>query len=178
MQQLYHDISELVMGNNITYVIDDRNTFLQTEYKVMLGQFHAGIVKCMKMRFNGKMQLFYETESLQCLSSLANENDEKKVISLIFSLLEEVLNIKNNGFLRCESIDISLSHIFFESETSRVKLIYVPTGIRLFPSYNEFERSLRNELLEITEHSKVFDSEQMIKLRNGFASANISPGFI
>lgn len=50
-------IRELECGANFSYVLEDGSTFLSTEYKVLQSQTDSCFVKCMKMLYNGKIQL-------------------------------------------------------------------------------------------------------------------------
>lgn len=54
-------ITEMACGQNISYMLSDNSLFLTTEYKVLQSQVNSCFVKCMKMNYNGKTQLYYMT---------------------------------------------------------------------------------------------------------------------
>ena len=57
-------IKEMECGSNFAYILSDNNSFLSTEYKVLQSQAKSCFVKCMKMMYNGKIQLYYLANEL------------------------------------------------------------------------------------------------------------------
>ena len=58
-----NNITEIECGSNFAYVLNDNNLFLSTEYKVLQSRSGGCFVKCMKMTYNGEIQLYYLTEA-------------------------------------------------------------------------------------------------------------------
>ena len=63
-------IKEMECGSNFSYILSDNSTFLSTEYKVLQSQANSCFVKCMKMMYNGKVQLYYLTKGLKSFASM------------------------------------------------------------------------------------------------------------
>ena len=63
-------LAEMSCGSNFAYVLSDNTDFLSTEYKVLQSQTNSCFVNCMKMLYNGKIQLFYLSKALKPFSSL------------------------------------------------------------------------------------------------------------
>lgn len=51
-------IAEFICGKNLTYILEHANDFSATNYKILQNYDKNGFVKCMKMQFNGKTQLY------------------------------------------------------------------------------------------------------------------------
>lgn len=60
-------ITEEQCGENFAYILEDKTDFLITEYKMMHGQEADFLLKCVKMLYNGKTELYYDTKS--CLAA-------------------------------------------------------------------------------------------------------------
>ena len=63
-------LSEMACGTNFAYILQDNTLFLPTEYKVLQSQPEGIYVRCMKMLYNGKIQLYYSTAGLQSLQTM------------------------------------------------------------------------------------------------------------
>ena len=63
-------IKEMKYGANFAYVLSDNSAFLSTEYKVLQSQANSCFVKCMKMLYNGSIQLYYLASGLKSFASM------------------------------------------------------------------------------------------------------------
>lgn len=99
-------IKKMPLCSNLTYILDDGAIFLSTEYKVLQSQPDGCFAKCMKMLFNGKIQFFYMTNMFRSLSLLLPTLDADKFMIIAANLLSNTIDVKNNGFLVCENINI------------------------------------------------------------------------
>ena len=136
-------------GNNFEYILKDNADFSDTDYKVLLNQNNGLFIKCAKMTRNGLIDLFYLTDERNPLSSLLDISDNDTLINLFVSLFADVIEIKNNGFLSCQSLDLSWDKVFVEKNTQRVELVYLPFKKKAFGSYLEFETNLRSRVYEL-----------------------------
>ncbi len=142
-------ISELASGNDFEYILQDNSLFANTDYKVLQNQNSGIFVKCVKMTRNGHVDLLYLTEAYRSLSSMVNGIDADKLLSIFVNLFADVIEVKNNGFLVCQSIDLSWDKIFVDNNTGKVKLIYLPLKEKAFDSYPEFETELRSRAIQL-----------------------------
>lgn len=142
-------ISEMSCGTNFAYILNNNSLFLTTEYKVLQSQVNSSFVKCMKMYYNGQIQLYYITHALKPLSAMLHGMDSQSFLTVASNLFTNIIDVKHNGFLSCQNIDISLEHIFVEPTTYKVHLVYLPTGERLFPDTASFENELRTSLVKL-----------------------------
>ena len=142
-------ITEMECGSNFAYILNDNNTFLSTEYKVLQSQVNSCFVKCMKMMFNGKLQLFYLTKGLKTFSSMIPSMDSESFLTIIANLLSDIINVNLNGFLSCKNIDIAFEHIFVDPTTYQVSLVYLPLNKHIYDDNSSFENELRTGLVKL-----------------------------
>lgn len=157
-------LQEMACGSNFAYIVNDHTSFLPTEYKVLQSQGSNSFIKCMKMLFNGKVQLYYLTEGYRPLSSLLPRIDAENFMVVVSNILADVLEVKNNGFLYCANIDISFEKIFVDPATYKVKLVYLPLKNRLFDDITAFENDLRTSLVKIISGISTLSSSKTIQL--------------
>lgn len=142
-------VEEIECGNNFGYVLNSSNYFVNTDYKVLLSQTSDIFVKCMKVRYNGKIEMLYLTDDYRPMSTMFNGIQPDTLITIILNLFAAIIEVKNNGFLSSQNIDVSWDKIFVNSSTLKVKLVYVPVNYRVFDSYSEFEGALRSSLIKL-----------------------------
>ena len=63
-------------GTNYACILNDNSSFLPTEYKVLQSQKGGCFVKCMRMLYNGKTELYYFSGELKPLSTVLLSIDE------------------------------------------------------------------------------------------------------
>lgn len=131
---------------NFAYVLTDSTAFLPTEYKVLQNCASDCLVRCMKMLYNGKTQLYYMVDSYKPLSSLLSSLDPARFVALAANLLSCILEVKNNGFLTCRKVELSFDRIFVDPSTNAVHLVYLPVKPYLFDDQTAFEKALQASL--------------------------------
>lgn len=142
-------LKEIECGNNFEYVLEDNTHFVNTDYKVLQSQTNGVFVKCMKMMRNGKLDLYYVTDDYRPMSSMFVGITTDILISVVINLFANVIEVRNNGFLTCQNIDLSWDKIFVEQNTLKVKLVYIPVNVKTFDSYAEFESELRSSIVKL-----------------------------
>lgn len=142
-------ITEIACGNNFEYVLEDNAYFVKTDYKVLQSQTNGIFIQCMKMMRNGKVDLYYMTEEYRPASSMLEKVTAETLITVAVNLFASVIEVRNNGFLVCQCIDLSWDKIFVEQNTLKVKLVYLPLSVRAFDSYAEFESELRASIVKL-----------------------------
>lgn len=142
-------ISEITCGNNFEYILSDNTTFVNTDYKVLQSQNNGIFVKCMKMTRNGLIDLYYVTDEYRPMASMFVGINADTLVNVVVNLFASVIEVRNNGFLACQCIDMSWDKIFVEQNTLKVKLVYLPLNVRAFDSYAEFESELRSSIVKL-----------------------------
>ncbi len=165
------DIRELVCGDNFAYVLKDRGAFLPTEYKVLQSQSDGCFVRCMKMLYNGQVQLYYMTRELKPFSAMIPTVDADSFLTIVSNLFASILDVKNNGFLSCQNVDISFDKIYVDPATYKVRLVYLPLSKRVYEDYASFENEMRSELVRLIAEEDALVSPQTTQL-----SADLSNG--
>ena len=142
-------ISEMECGSNFAYILNDNSAFLSTEYKVLQSQANSCFVKCMKMMFNGKLQLFYLTKGLKPFASMIPTMDSESFLTIMASLFSDIIDVNHNGFLSCRNIDIAFEHIYVDPATYKVSLVYLPLNKHLYDDSASFENKIRTDLVKL-----------------------------
>lgn len=167
-------IQELNGVNSFAYVVNDDTVFLPTEYKVLQSQAEGTFVKCMKLLYNGKVEFFYLADQLKPLSEILQLLDSDNFMQVMSNLLENIIYVKNNGFLSCLSIDLSLNHIYINPTTYMLSLVYLPLEKRLYKDLRSFENELRTCLLEIIQHVSSLTDSKVKRLSDDLANVTLS----
>lgn len=164
-------LSEMACGTNFAYILQDNTLFLPTEYKVLQSQPEGIYVRCMKMLYNGKIQLYYSTAGLQSLQTMLPQLDAGRFLSILASLFSNLCQVKSNGFLTCKNIDASFARLYIEPSTCRVRLVYLPLKRAFYPDDYAFLTQVRTELIRVAENTPGLDAPDVKRavavLQNG-----------
>lgn len=167
-------IRKIESGQNFGYIIQDNNLFDATDYKVLKNQSSDIFVPCMQMLYNGKIQLFYITEDYVPLPEILDDVSLEEFIYIVLGLFNNVEEVRYNGFLQGQNIDISFDKIYVEKSTYRVKLVYIPINAKQFDNYNDFEAQLRNNIIMIINSAYYGYINQLSGFINDLQDYNIS----
>ena len=85
-----------------------------------------------------------------------------------------IVEVKNNGFLSSQNIDISWDKIFVDPATLKVRLVYLPVNVRVFESFSEFQSELRSSLIKLIDKILPESSERMDKFVPDLANGSMS----
>ena len=162
-------------NNNFAYILNDNSLFLSTEYKVLQSQLDAGLVRCMKMLYNGKIELYYLVENSRPFSAMLSRLEPEQFMIIAGNLLDGIIDVKSNGFLSCNNIDSTFEHIFVDQATLKVKLVYLPISQHEYQDDETFENALRTRLIQVISRiprlsSSVKTTQLMADLQNGMLS--------
>ncbi len=167
-------IKEMVCGSNFSYILNDNNAFLSTEYKVLQSQGNSCFVKCMKMLYNGKVQLYYLTNKYKPLSALLPTLDAENFMVICANLFADIIDVKSNGFLSCQNIDISFERIYVDTATYKVKLIYIPVAQRLFDDTSSFENELRTSLVKLIQGISTLSTPKTVQFATNLSNGTLT----
>lgn len=166
-------ITEMKCGVNFAYILNDKELFLSTQYKVLLSKSDDCFVKCMRMLYNGNIQLYYIPGTYQPLHQLIPGLDVKRFINVITNLFQDITDVKSNGFLSCQNIDISFEHIYVDPKTYKVRLVYLPLNQPIFEDYSLFESLLRTELIKVITNTASLLSPRMYQFADKLADVTL-----
>lgn len=123
-------VLEEVGNNYISYLLNEKELFSETGYRVLRNISNKGFIKCVKTLYNGKPKLIYDTSKLTNLQTLIKNIDIKKFFLIINNLLDVCEEVISNGFLKYENINNSNSRIYIDVKNGyKVNLVYVPINI-------------------------------------------------
>lgn len=164
-------LTEMECGANFAVILKDNAFFLPTEYKVLQSQKDGCFVKCMRMLYNGKTELYYFAGELKSLSSLLSTIDAEHFLTVLCNLLGAIINVQSNGFLTCRNIDASFERIYIDPNTYKVNLVYLPLKENLFDDDTAFENEIRTSLVKLIAGLAALSTPKMMQvsadLQNG-----------
>lgn len=167
-------ITEMECGTNFSYVLSDNSAFLSTEYKVLQSQANSCFVRCMKMMFNGKVQLYYLTKGLKPFSSLIPTLDADSFLTIVANLLSDIIAVKSNGFLSCQNIDVSFERIYVDPTTYKVSLVYLPLSKRIYDDNSTFENEIRTGLVKLISGISTLSSTKTMQFSADLSNGTLS----
>ena len=167
-------VSEMECGSNFSYVLSDNSTFLSTEYKVLQSQANSCFVKCMKMMYNGKVQLYYLTKGLKSFASMLPSMDADSFLTIVSNLLSDIIDVKHNGFLSCQNIDISIERIYVDPTTYKVSLVYLPLSKRIYDDNSSFENEIRTGLVKLISGISTLSSPKTMQFSADLSNGTLS----
>ncbi|MCD8299918.1 MAG: FHA domain-containing protein [Clostridiales bacterium] len=142
-------VEELSCRPNFAFVLSDAVTFLPTEYKVFRSQENCCFVRCAKLLYNGKTELYYLPDGYRSFADLIPSMDGAEFLSASAGILYAAAQVEANGFLSCRNIDISFEKIFINVNTRQARLTYLPVQEGVFPDDVSFESELKSSLYEL-----------------------------
>ena len=158
-------------GANFACILEDNASFLPTEYKVLQSQKDGCFVRCMRMLYNGKTELYYFTGEWKPFASLLSTLDSERFLTILCNLLGAIISVQSNGFLTCRNIDASFERIYIDTNTYKVRLVYFPMKEHLFNDDAEFENEIRTSLVKLISGLSALSTPKMMQvsadLQNG-----------
>ena len=167
-------IKEMECGSNFSYVLSDNSTFLSTEYKVLQSQANSCFVKCMKMMYNGMVQLYYLTKGLKSFASMIPNLDAENFLTIVANLLSDIIDVKHNGFLSCQNIDIAFERIYVDPTTHKVSLVYLPLSKRIYDDNSSFENEIRTGLVKLISGVSTLSSPKTMQFSADLSNGTLS----
>ena len=120
------NIIEAREGSTLSYSLKDDAQFYITGYKVLHNLKNNGVLRCNKVVRNGLATLNYDLSGYEPLSKVIFSLSPDDFIIVFHNLIDVILEVKENGFMQCENIQLSLDKIFVDRNVLEVHLIYLP----------------------------------------------------
>ena len=155
-------ITEIQGAEDASYLLENNDIFYDIGYKVMRNQENANLLKCHHLKYNGKIKLVYFTHEYISMADYVTTADPNAILNLIYSLVNAFIQIENLGFLNMACIDNRLDHVYVDTVTNNVKIIYLPVNIAgLHKNKNEFDNEIKTQLVQLIEQTRAADTPQM-----------------
>lgn len=167
-------IEEMMCGSNFSYILNDNSSFLSTEYKVLQSQVNSCFVKCMKMMYNGKVQLYYLTNGLKTFASMITSLDAEGFMTVIANLFSDIIDVKHNGFLSCQNIDIAFERIYVDPSTYKVSLVYLPLSKRIYDDSSSFENEVRTGFVKLISGVSTLSTPKTMQFSADLSNGTLS----
>ena len=164
----------MLCGSNFSYILNDSGSFLSTEYKVLQSQVNSCFVKCMKMMYNGKVQLYYLTNGLKTFASMIPSLDAEGFMTVIANLFSDIIDVKHNGFLSCQNIDIAFERIYVDPSTYKVSLVYLPLSKRIYDDSSSFENEVRTGFVKLISGVSTLSTPKTMQFSADLSNGTLS----
>lgn len=161
----------------LTYVLSKSDLFLYTSYKVLKSHEDNGFAKCNKIKFNGKDKLLYDIAKYKSLDCVLPTISYNTFSIIMINFLKIILQVKENGFMKCENIDLSIDKIFVDINSCRVYLIYLPIescDIDTQKNHVQFEIGLRKLIYGLLTMNKNIINERTMYICNNIYNSSYS----
>lgn len=166
-------LTKMCCGANLSYLLNE-DIFLPTEYKVLQSQNNSCFVKCMRMSYNGSMQLYYLTKEYKSLQVMAGGLDTDGFLTVVSNLFGDVVDVKNNGFLSCGKIDLSFEHIYVDPATYKVSLVYLPVSEKIYNGDSAVENEIRTGLVKLIGNTPSLSGGRISRLTEELSDGTLS----
>ena len=90
---------------------------------------------------------------------------------IVSNLFSDIIDVKSNGFLSCQNIDIAFERIYVDPSTYKVFLVYLPLSRHIFDEYSSFENEIRTGLVKLISGIAALSTPKTMQL-----SADLSNG--
>lgn len=150
---------------SVSYILNNNKLLYETGFKVLDYQSNKALLRCQQMYQNGCLRLMYNYSGLIPLQKILNECRKQDISKIIYSITEIIDETKENGFLKCENIDMDANRIFISPEDRSVKMICLPLiGISKYPDLEAVKIALFNALSPVLIESGYFTVEELEEL--------------
>ena len=119
-------VEEMKVGTNFAYILKDNSSFVKTEYKALQTRTDSVFARCVKMFYDGRIELCYLVGSYKRLSDVLENSNNSRINTVLYNLFNGYISVRDNGFLQCSGIDSEADHIFVDLDTLRIKFVYLP----------------------------------------------------
>lgn len=167
-------VTEMECGANFACVLSDNSSFLPTEYKVLQSQKGGCFVRCMRMLYNGKTELYYFSGELKSLSAVLLSVDTEHFLTILCNLFSAIISVQSNGFLTCRNVDASFERIYVDPNTYQVDLVYLPLKEHLFSDDASFENEIRTSLVKLISGVDALSTPKMMQVAADLQDGSLS----
>lgn len=162
--QITDKIIKAQYTEDFAYILGDSSDFISLDYNVLQNQFGDFFVKCMKTYFNGRIQIYYLLDNKRKLIDLIPRMNEEMFMHSISNIIYIILEIKKNGFLKCQHIDLSIDNIYIDLNKKNISVVYMPFIRGDEVDVVTFEEKLKRIIYEMIEKSTLKSSSSVMEL--------------
>lgn len=167
-------IREIKHGNNFGYILENHEYFKYTDYKVLQSQKNDVFIPCMKMLFNGMTEIYYLTDEYMPITAILSELKSDSMVTVMKNLLISVLEVKSNGFLASQNVVVSWEKVYVDTNTWKVKLVYLPINQEDSENYGTFINELRSNMIRLINNTIPDPSEKLKELIRDLSNGSLT----
>lgn len=123
------------LDHSVAYFLKDNQFFYNTTYQ-MAKKRNGNFMYPYKVNYNGQTKIVFDTAGLTSVKKTIRHMEWQDCLSLISTLIRELIQVKQNRFIQCETVDLSINHIYVD-EKKAIQFVCVPI---LITSTNESKK--------------------------------------
>ncbi len=167
-------LKEEKRGNNFSYILSNNDEYHDTAYKVLHSQENGMFLPCMKMYYNGKIEIYYMCEGFETIDSIRYKVNSDTMIEIILNFIKNITEFKSIGFLYHKNIQIAWDKIYIEQNTHMVKWVYIPITQSEDITQSAFETEIRAELIRYIHTYLLEPNQKVQKLMSALANGSMN----
>lgn len=137
-------LTEQTAGGDFVYIINDPTCVAADEYNLITEGRDETFANVMYGNFNGQNAFYYVVNNLKSISELAEGLTLPRFIEIVKDFLGIVIKTKESNILKEENIITSLSRIYIDPKTKKVKGVYAPVIQKVPVKAVLFENEVRD----------------------------------
>lgn len=164
-------------SSSLFYLLQSPQLFFMTGYKVLQSQEKKGFVRCNRIMHNGKDKLVYDISKYKSLETMLPGLRPEIMTAILGNIFDVIIEVKNNGFLQCRNIEITLDKIFIDCNNYKVYLVYLPIHTQKengIDDYTLFENLLKENLIKAIQSYSNLISPMIRKLCDCMRNSTVS----
>lgn len=144
--QMAGELAEMSYEGSFSYILRDKNQFSDVEYKILQSNQINELLSCMKVFFNGDIQLYYIAHRYKSFSEVIRILDQHELLKVVCKMVASIIKIKEHGFLSLRNVELSFDKIFMEPKGTHPYFVYVPVKSRLYEDESLWQDQFRTSL--------------------------------
>ncbi len=174
MQELITEgiITEVYGFQSISYFINDEKLFVPSNYKMMRNHEDAGLMRCNRIRHNGKEKLVYSIGEMKSMDVYCRFMHYSAFVNVLCKILDIAIAVKSSGFLNISNLNFSPDHVYLDSETLSPHIMYFPLASH--QTEKKAVQELRENLQKMVKDVTSVSSEARDELYGYLSNSSIS----
>lgn len=160
---------------NVAYLINNNTDFAIDALRFIQNQNCKSLLRCVNLKYNGKIKLLYVANGYKSLSNAASTLSAYELNTILINLIHSAMELRNNGFVSAENIELDIDKIFVDTSDYSVHFIYFPLSEMNIGAASNFERELVYTIVRIFSSFPAFDDDTYRYLCNEILCEDVSP---
>jgi hypothetical protein len=165
--------SFIVLDSNIAYRFDEKIKLNETDYKMMKSDNYNYFFDCMKVEYNGRLELVYKVGMMNSIEKILPFINPKIFLTIIEELLQSIVELQDDGLLSCCNIVSDFGKIYVDQKSYKIKFIYIPISEKLTSSTMTFIEKIRRNIIEIIDNNIELQDENTLHIKELLSNTSL-----